>query len=54
MTEFLNVEGGTLAYEVTGSGPLVVLAHGIGQSRDAYRFMAPELVAAGYRVAAAD
>ncbi|MEU8054687.1 alpha/beta fold hydrolase [Microbispora bryophytorum] len=54
MTEFLNVEGGTLAYEVTGSGPLMVLAHGIGQSRDAYRFMVPELVATGYRVAAVD
>ncbi|MFI8185978.1 alpha/beta fold hydrolase [Actinacidiphila glaucinigra] len=54
MTEFLNVEGGTVAYEVTGSGPLMVLAHGIGQSRDAYRFLVPELVAAGYRVAAVD
>ena len=49
MTEFLNVEGGTIAYQVAGSRPLMVLVHGIGQSRDAYRFMAPELVAAGYR-----
>jgi pimeloyl-ACP methyl ester carboxylesterase len=54
MTEYLTVEGGTLAYEVTGSGPLVVLAHGMGDSRAAYRFVAPALVRAGYRVAAVD
>ena len=55
MTEFLNVDGGTLAYEVTGNaGPLVVLAHGMGDSRDAYRFVTPLLVEAGYRVAAVD
>lgn len=51
---FLDVDGGTLAYEVAGSGPLVVLAHGMGDSRRAYRFMAPALVEAGYRVAALD
>jgi pimeloyl-ACP methyl ester carboxylesterase len=51
---FLDVEGGTLAYEVAGSGPLVVLAHGMGDSRRAYRFMTPALVEAGYRVAAVD
>jgi pimeloyl-ACP methyl ester carboxylesterase len=55
MTEYLTVDGGTLAYEVTGAaGPLVVLAHGMGDSRQAYRFVAPALVAAGYRVAAVD
>ena len=54
MTEFLPVEGGTIAYEVTGQGPLVVLAHGMGDSRASYRFVVPELVAAGYRVAAVD
>jgi pimeloyl-ACP methyl ester carboxylesterase len=54
MTEFLTVDGGTTAYEVGGEGPLVVLAHGIGNSRDAYRFVAPRLAAAGYRVAATD
>lgn len=55
MTAYLTVDGGTLAYEVTGaSGPLVVLAHGMGDSREAYRFVAPALVAAGYRVAAVD
>ncbi|WP_127499049.1 alpha/beta fold hydrolase [Actinoplanes solisilvae] len=54
MTEFLSVDGGTLAYEVTGEGPLVVLAHGMGDSRESYRFVIPQLVAAGYRVAAVD
>jgi len=54
MTEYLAVDGGTLAYEVAGSGPLVVLAHGMGDSRAAYRALAPRLVAAGYRVAAVD
>ena len=54
MTEFLTVDGGTIAYEVTGSGPLVVLAHGMGDSRASYRFVVPRLVAAGYRVASTD
>jgi pimeloyl-ACP methyl ester carboxylesterase len=55
MTEHLDVDGGTLAYEVTGTaGPLVVLAHGMGDSRAAWRFMTPSLVEAGYRVAAVD
>jgi pimeloyl-ACP methyl ester carboxylesterase len=55
VTEFLSVDGGTIAYEVTGgAGPLVVLAHGMGDSRQAYRFLTPALVQAGYRVAAMD
>jgi pimeloyl-ACP methyl ester carboxylesterase len=55
MTQHLTVDGGTLAYDVTGdSGPLIVLAHGLGDSRQAYRFVAPELAAAGYRVATID
>ena len=54
MTEFLDIKGGRIAYDVTGEGPLIVLSHGIGDRRQAYRFLAPELVRAGYRVAAAD
>ena len=54
MTEFLDVDGGRIAYDVTGSGPLVVLSHGIGDRRQAYRFLAPELAQAGYRVVNAD
>ena len=54
MTETLTIPGGTLAFDVQGTGPLVVLAHGMGDSRDAYDFITPALVAAGYRVAAVD
>jgi pimeloyl-ACP methyl ester carboxylesterase len=54
MTEFLNIDGGQIAYEVTGDGPLVVLSPGIGDRRQAYRFLAPKLAQAGYRVASAD
>ena len=54
MTEYLSIAGNNLAYEVSGRGPLVVLAHGIGDSRRSYRFLAPALAAAGYRVANVD
>jgi pimeloyl-ACP methyl ester carboxylesterase len=55
MTEFLTIDGGTLAYELSGTtGPLLVLAHGMGDSREAYRFLTPLLVEAGYRVATVD
>jgi len=54
MTAYLSLDGGRIAYEVTGDGPLVVLAPGMGESRTAYRFVVAQLVAAGYRVAATD
>jgi len=54
MTEYLTIGDNTIAYDVTGEGPLVVLAHGIGDSRHSYRFLAPALAAAGYRVANVD
>src|SRR5689334_22836250 len=55
MTKFLEIDGGTIAYDLTGAtGPLVVLAHGMGDSREAYRFLTPMLIEAGYRVAAVD
>jgi pimeloyl-ACP methyl ester carboxylesterase len=54
MTEFIDVPGGRIAYDVTGSGPLVVLSHGMGDTRTSWRFVAPQLVAAGYRVATPD
>jgi pimeloyl-ACP methyl ester carboxylesterase len=54
MTEYLDIDGKTIAYDLTGDGPLVVLAHGIGDSRHSYRFVAPALAAAGYRVANVD
>jgi pimeloyl-ACP methyl ester carboxylesterase len=54
MTEFLDIEGGRIAYDVTGEGPLIVLSHGIGDRRQVFRYLVPELVRAGFRVAAAD
>ena len=54
MTEFLDHEGGQLSYDVTGSGPLVVLSPGMGDLRQSYRFLAPKLAQAGYRVATVD
>ena len=54
MAEFLEISGGRIAYEVTGEGPLIVLSHGIGDRRQVFRFLGPELVRAGFRVAAAD
>ncbi|MFO7549180.1 MAG: hypothetical protein R6X29_09975, partial [Acidimicrobiia bacterium] len=37
-----------------GDGPLVVLLPGAGDLRSEHRFLAPPLVAAGYRVVTAD
>ncbi len=54
MTEYLGIAGNTLAYDVIGTGPLVVLAHGIGDSRHSYRLVAPALAAAGYQVTNVD
>ncbi|MFD0484464.1 alpha/beta fold hydrolase [Kineococcus sp. GCM10028916] len=54
MLQHLTTDEGTIAYDLTGAGPLVVLAHGMGDSRHSYRFVAPALVAAGYRVANVD
>ncbi|MHC3429656.1 alpha/beta fold hydrolase [Streptomyces sp. DT18] len=53
-TSYVSVDDGRIAYESTGEGPLVVLSHGIGDLRQSYRFLAPLLAAAGYRVVAAD
>ncbi|HEX6342541.1 alpha/beta hydrolase [Umezawaea sp.] len=54
MTEFLEHDGGRLAYDVVGEGPLVVLAHGMGDNRAVYREVAALLADAGYRVATVD
>jgi alpha-beta hydrolase superfamily lysophospholipase len=51
---YVEVPGGRIAYEVMGQGTLIVLSHGIGDLRQSYRFLAPLLVTAGYRVANAN
>lgn len=54
MTDLLNVPGGRIAYDVTGDGPLVLCAPGLGDLRQSYRFLVPALAEAGYRVATMD
>lgn len=51
---FLDRGEGRIAYEVQGDGPLVVCVPGMGDLRAAYRFLAPALIDAGYRVAVMD
>jgi pimeloyl-ACP methyl ester carboxylesterase len=52
--QFLERPEGRVAYEVAGKGPLVVLLPGMGDLRAGYRFLAPALEEAGYRVAMTD
>ena len=53
-TQFLKVDDGSLAYDDTGRGPLVLCVPGMGDLRSEYRFLASQLVAAGYRVVTMD
>ncbi len=53
-TRYLSRPDGRIAYDVDGEGPLVVLVPGMGDLRATYRFLAPVLRGAGYRVAATD
>jgi len=53
-TRYINRPEGRIAYDVQGSGPVVVLVPGMGDLRAGYRYLAPQLVAAGYTVATTD
>lgn len=53
-TEYVEVEGGRIAYELVGHGPLVVLSPGMADTRRSYRFLAPLIASADYRVASVD
>ncbi|MCL3861130.1 alpha/beta fold hydrolase [Actinotalea sp. K2] len=53
-TQYLARPEGRIAYDVRGTGPLLVLVPGMGDLRSSYRFLAPALVEAGYRVATTD
>jgi pimeloyl-ACP methyl ester carboxylesterase len=54
MTEQLSMGKNHIAYDLIGEGPLVLLAHGMGDSRHSYRFLAPALASSGFRVANVD
>jgi pimeloyl-ACP methyl ester carboxylesterase len=47
----VDTGGATLACQVYGSGPLVVMAHGFPDCPRSFRHQVPALVTAGYRVA---
>ena len=53
-TKFYEHQGGQIAYEETGSGPLVISVPSMGDLRGEYRFLAPRLASAGYRVVSMD
>ncbi len=55
-TEFLDVPGGRLAYDVSGpeGGPLVLCTPGMGDIRQVFRFTTPILSEVGYRVVRMD
>jgi pimeloyl-ACP methyl ester carboxylesterase len=53
-TVYLDRPEGHIGYDVAGDGPLVVLVPGMGDLRAGYRFLAPALRDAGYRVACTD
>jgi pimeloyl-ACP methyl ester carboxylesterase len=52
--KFLDRAGGRLAYEVHGTGRLVVCSPGLGDLRGTFDTVVDPLVSAGYRVALAD
>ena len=53
-TQYLPRLNGEIAFEVSGAGPLVIAIPGMGDVRGSYRFLTPQLVDAGYRVASFD
>jgi pimeloyl-ACP methyl ester carboxylesterase len=53
-TSYVSRPEGRIGYDVAGAGVLVILVPGMGDLRAGYRFLAPALRAAGYRVACTD
>lgn len=54
ITQFFQQPDGVLAYDDQGNGPLIVAVPGLGDLRQTYRWLTPQLVAAGYRVVTLD
>lgn len=50
----IEIDGGRLAMEVEGEGPLIICQPAMGDTRDSFAPLATQLVAAGYRVARID
>ncbi|WP_082505643.1 alpha/beta fold hydrolase [Deinococcus sp. Leaf326] len=53
-TQYLQRPDGQLAYDDQGQGPLIVAVPGLGDLRQTYRLLTPQLVAADYRVVTLD
>jgi pimeloyl-ACP methyl ester carboxylesterase len=53
-TRFLDKEGGRIAYDDTGGGPLLIAAPGMGDTRRVYRHLSPLLEQAGLRLVTFD
>jgi pimeloyl-ACP methyl ester carboxylesterase len=53
-TIYVHRPEGRIGYDVAGKGPLVVLVPGMGDLRGAYRFLAPQLLEADYKVVCTD
>ena len=53
-TKYLEGQIGKIAYDDSGSGPLVICVPGMGDLRSEYRFLSPQLISAGYRVVTMD
>jgi len=53
-TQYLQQPNGQIAYTDSGSGPLVICLPSMGDLRAEYRFLTPQLIAAGYRVVSMD
>ncbi len=53
-THYLKSALGQIAFDDEGAGPLVLCAPGMGDLRSEYRFLAPRLAAAGFRVITMD
>jgi pimeloyl-ACP methyl ester carboxylesterase len=53
-TRFLDRGTGRIAYDLAGSGPLIIGVPGMGDLRSTFRHLTPALIAAGHRVATMD
>jgi pimeloyl-ACP methyl ester carboxylesterase len=54
-TKYLDLQEGQLAFDDSGgTGPLVIMLPGMGALRTEYRYLAPSLCNAGYRVVTLD
>jgi pimeloyl-ACP methyl ester carboxylesterase len=53
-TDFCKQQNGTIAYDDVGNGPLVICVPSMGDLRQEYRFLSPQLAEASYRAISMD